>query len=150
MDRYITIFVLIFFLVLIIHVRDPLSCIKKITNKTRILAHELFISERFTSDLTFSSFMRYTRLSGKTGIRNITNNDYINKSKILADKFRIKEKLADIPYLHTAKILGVYKNSEKIDFNKLPNKFVIKVNHWSGDSLIVNKTKSLSNVVGNH
>lgn len=41
--------------------------------------------------------------------------------------------------MHLAKVLGVYNNASEIDIDELPYKFIIKVNHWSGTNLVVNK-----------
>jgi hypothetical protein len=40
--------------------------------------------------------------------------------------------------------LGVYKKPNDIDFNALPERFVIKSNHGSGFNLIINKTKGFN------
>ena len=36
------------------------------------------------------------------------------------------------------KIIKIYKNTRQIDFNELPDNFVIKTNHGSGFNIIVN------------
>lgn len=63
---------------------------------------------------------------------------------LMVDKYEvrkyIKEKIGD-EYL--IPILGVYDNFDKIDFNALPNQFVLKPNHTSGDVYIC---KDKSNV----
>lgn len=60
----------------------------------------------------------------------------------LADKYLVrnyvKEKIGE-EYL--IKLLGVYEKVEDIDYDKLPNKFVLKCNHDSG-SVIICKDKS--------
>ena len=64
----------------------------------------------------------------------------------LADKYLvrdwIKEKIGE-EYL--IPLLGVYDNFEDIDFDKLPNQFVIKCNHGSSYNIIV-KDKSQLNL----
>ena len=64
----------------------------------------------------------------------------------LADKYLVrdwvKEKIGE-KYLIT--LLGVYDKFEEIDFDKLPNQFVIKCNHGSGWNIIV-KDKSKLNL----
>ena len=42
------------------------------------------------------------------------------------------------------KILKIYQNTEQIDFNELPNNFVIKTNHGSGFNIIVNNKNELN------
>jgi hypothetical protein len=55
----------------------------------------------------------------------------------MADKYKVreyvKEKIGD-EYL--IPLLGVYDNPEDIDINKLPDSFVLKVNHGSGYNII--------------
>lgn len=62
---------------------------------------------------------------------------------VMVDKYRvrqyIKEKLGDeylIPFL------GVWEKTEDIDFNLLPNQFVIKCNHNSGTGMCICRDKS--------
>ncbi len=63
----------------------------------------------------------------------------------LADKYLvrdwIKEKIGE-EYL--IPLLGVWDKAEDIDFNKLPNKFVLKCNHGSGCNIIVNDKSKLN------
>ena len=41
------------------------------------------------------------------------------------------------------KILKIYDNTKRINFNELPNSFVIKTNHGSGFNIIVNNKSEL-------
>lgn len=72
-------------------------------------------------------------------------NDY-NKNELCvkcADKFRVRQ------YVHEMKcdeilneIYGIYDDADEIDFDKLPNEFVLKLNHGSGMNIIcLDKTK---------
>ena len=98
-----------------------------------------YIKELFTDNSfkLFTDFLKSQRL-GYNENRINTNKDYINYST-LVDKLLVKDKLSNIPDLHLAKVLGVYNNTSEIDIDKLPDKFIIKVNHWSGTNLVVNK-----------
>lgn len=60
---------------------------------------------------------------------------------IIADKLKMKEWVSDIigPG-YTIPNLGVWNNPEEIDFDSLPNQFVLKWNHDSG-SIVVCKNK---------
>lgn len=72
---------------------------------------------------------------------------------LIHDTNELKGKCADKILLHEYskikigkdicnKILKIYKNTQQIDFNELPNNFVIKTNHGSGFNIIViNKTE---------
>lgn len=63
-----------------------------------------------------------------------------------ADKYRVRDyvkKCTGEKYL--TKVYGIWKNSEEIDFESLPKKFVLKTNHASGQVIIV-KDKSELNI----
>ena len=60
----------------------------------------------------------------------------------MVDKYRVRKYIADIigeEYL--IPLLGVWENAKDIDFDTLPNQFVLKCNHDSG-SIIICKDKS--------
>ncbi|EIX9211800.1 ATP-grasp fold amidoligase family protein (plasmid) [Klebsiella pneumoniae] len=64
----------------------------------------------------------------------------------------ISDKLAVRNYVHlhtdkikTVPLLGVYSSFDEIDFNRLPDQFVLKCNHDSGSTIICNN-KQLFNV----
>lgn len=60
----------------------------------------------------------------------------------MVDKFEVKKYIADaIGEEYIIPTLGIYNNFDEIDFNKLPNQFVIKCTHDSG-SIIICKDKS--------
>lgn len=65
---------------------------------------------------------------------------------VLVDKYAVKQYVADkIGKLHIIPTLGVWKKFEDIDFDKLPNQFVLKCTHDSG-GLVVCKDKSELNL----
>lgn len=82
-----------------------------------------------------------------------TYNEKLNVSKYLrtsetktklTDKYLVRKWIEEIigaQYL--IPIIGVYNNFSDIDFNKLPNKFVIKCNHDSGSVLICKNKEEL-------
>ena len=61
----------------------------------------------------------------------------------LADKYLVRDWVKEkIGEQYLIPLLGVYDKFEEIEFNKLPNQFVIKCNHGSGWNIIVkDKTK---------
>lgn len=73
-------------------------------------------------------------------------NDYYNNELVstCADKYRVREYLRSkgleklLPNLY-----GVYYNVKDIDWNKLPNQFVIKCNHGCGYNIICSDKKTL-------
>ncbi len=63
----------------------------------------------------------------------------------LVDKYEVKKIVSDIiGDAHIIPTLGVYSNAEEIDFEQLPNQFVLKCTHDSG-GIIVCKDKSQLN-----
>ena len=64
----------------------------------------------------------------------------------LADKYAVKQYVKDvIGPEYVIPLLGVWDNPEDIDFDKLPDQFVLKCNHTSGIGLIICKDKSKLN-----
>lgn len=56
----------------------------------------------------------------------------------LADKYAVRDYVASkIGEKYLNKLLGVYESEKEIDFNSLPNEFVIKGAHASGYNLVV-------------
>lgn len=69
---------------------------------------------------------------------------YRNKRiPICTDKYLVRKYLQDLGYgFLLNELIGVYKDVREIDFDKLPNQFVLKATHGSGWNLICsNKTK---------
>ena len=63
---------------------------------------------------------------------------------ICADKVAVRDYVADkVGAKYLIPVLGVYDNPDDIDFDKLPNKFVLKVNWGSGQNIIVHDKSKL-------
>lgn len=69
---------------------------------------------------------------------------------LMVDKYRLKEIIEKrVGVNHTFKLLGVWDSPDDIDFDKLPNQFVLKVNHAGGviicrDKSILDKKSTIS------
>ena len=62
----------------------------------------------------------------------------------LADKYLVREWVKEkIGEKYLAPLLGVYDRFEDIDFNQLPNQFVIKCNHGCGYNIVVEDKSQL-------
>ncbi|MBR4981574.1 MAG: hypothetical protein IKY94_03325 [Lachnospiraceae bacterium] len=63
----------------------------------------------------------------------------INQKKIqLTDKYLVKDWVKEkIGKKYVTKLYGVWDNAEEIDFEVLPNSFVLKTNHASGCNIVV-------------
>ena len=61
---------------------------------------------------------------------------------VLADKYRVREYVINKGLGHLLpQLYGVWDDANKIDFSKLPEKFVLKCNHDSGTCFIIDKNK---------
>lgn len=75
---------------------------------------------------------------------------YDRKSEyvIMADKVKAKEWVAKrIGNQYIIPTLGVWERAEEIDFDQLPNRFVLKCNHNSGMGMYICKDKSMMDKV---
>lgn len=69
----------------------------------------------------------------------------------LADKYQVREYvsqkgLGDI----LVKLYGVYKHPSEIDFEKLPEKFVLKTNNGFGSVILIDNKKNINKEIINH
>ncbi len=102
------------------------------------------------SELYYESFGRNMNWETPTTYNEIINYEKINatdieKKRVLSDKYRVREYVANaIGEEHLVKLLGIWDKVEEIDFDKLPSKFVLKVNNASGRNILV-KDKSAIN-----
>ncbi|MFZ2038562.1 MAG: ATP-grasp fold amidoligase family protein [Minisyncoccia bacterium] len=61
-----------------------------------------------------------------------------------ADKYEVRNYVKEkIGQQYLIKLLGVYNSPEKINFKELPSKFVLKVNHGSGQNIICKNKNTL-------
>lgn len=62
----------------------------------------------------------------------------------IVDKYKVREFIKDkIGEEYLIPLIGVYDSEDEIDFNNLPNKFVLKVNHGSGYNIICSDKSKL-------
>ncbi len=62
---------------------------------------------------------------------------------MLADKYQVREWVAEtIGEEYLVPLLGVYNNADEIDFDSLPDKFVLKCTHSSGSGMCLCRDKS--------
>jgi hypothetical protein len=85
-------------------------------------------------ELTFNEKIQWLKLYDSTPIKTL-----------LADKYKVRDYIKNkIGEEHLIPLYGVYDKFEDINFEQLPNKFVIKCNHGSGFNIII-KDKSKLN-----
>ncbi len=66
-------------------------------------------------------------------------NDYVNNNLITkcVDKYKVREYVIECGLEKILnELISVYNNSSEINFNELPNKFVLKCNHGAGFNII--------------
>lgn len=62
----------------------------------------------------------------------------------LADKYKVREYVEKCGLKNIlVKLYGVWKNADEIDFNKLPEKFILKTNNYCGNNILVYDKKEL-------
>lgn len=72
-------------------------------------------------------------------------NKLYNNAYILADKYLVRDYIKDkIGDKYLIPLIGVFSNSKEINFNSLPNSFVLKTNHGSGWNILCDKKKDLN------
>ena len=127
--------------------RNPLIVFAKIWEKASpwISSDELFLKVDFFLRMhkklnlkdpqTFNEKLQWLKLF-----------DQKKEYSYLVDKYEVREFVAKrIGEQHLIPLLGVYNNVDEIDFNSLPEKFVLKPTHDSG-SIIICKDKAKLNV----
>ena len=100
-------------------------------DKKKIISHQFKHTHGYEPDLenpkTFNEKIQWIKLYDHNPIYTT-----------LADKYRVRDYIKDkIGEEYLIPLLGVWDNPDDIDFDKLPNKFVLKVNWGSGQNIIV-------------
>ena len=74
-------------------------------------------------------------------VQKIKISDWLEDKSDFVDKYKVREFIKnEIGEEYLIKLLGVYDNAEQIEFDKLPQSFVLKLNNGSGYNLIVKNT----------
>lgn len=121
------------------------SFIYKTRRKIQVIAHKLFSNE-FMSKLYFKIVLKE-----KLDLKNPrTFNEKLQWLKLYyypqndlavrcADKYRVREYIKEKGYEDTlVPLLGAWDNVEDIDWDSLPNKFVLKCNHGCAYNIVCN------------
>lgn len=112
--------------------------------------------KKYIPDKIFLKYLYYKRTNNKINLANPqTFNEKLQWLKLydrnpeytkMVDKYEAKKYVADIiGEEYIIPTLGVWKKFEDIDFNKLPNQFVLKCTHDSG-GLVICKDKTKLNI----
>lgn len=66
---------------------------------------------------------------------------------LMVDKFKVREYIArELGHEYLVPLLGVWDSPEEIDFDTLPERFVLKCNHNSGQGMCICKDKALLDI----
>ena len=122
-------------------VRDKLVSEHKKMNLTQI---ERWLSQKYKenigADLNLSNPQRYTEKIQWCKLHAMDE-----MKSMLADKYAAREWVASkIGDEYLIPLLGVWDSPDEIDFDALPNSFVLKTNNASGTNLIVPEKKKLN------
>jgi hypothetical protein len=106
-------------------------------DKKKIIAHQFKYTHGYEPDLenpkTFNEKLQWIKLY-----------DHNPLYTLLSDKYLVRDYIKDkIGEKYLIRLLGVWDNPDDIDFDKLPDKFVLKVNWGSGQNIIVTDKSSL-------
>lgn len=83
---------------------------------------------------TFTEKINYLKLS-----------DECYKYEKFADKYLVRQFVSEeIGAQYLVPLLGIYKRADEIDFNLLPDRFILKTNHGSGWNILCEDKKSLN------
>lgn len=110
------------------------------------LSDEEFIKRKFkalmgreldlTAPVTFNEKLQWLKI-----------NDHKEEYTFLVDKYKVREYVKEkIGEKYLIPLLGSWYSPEKINFNELPNRFVLKCNHNSGLGMCICKNKSSLNI----
>lgn len=113
--------------------------------------------EKLMSDKMFIHYIYYKKVGKFLNLKNpksfsekiqwIKLNGNLESVSSLVDKYLVREFIKEkIGEEHLIKIYGVYNNLEEIDFENLPNKFVIKDTHGSGSNFICKDKKNIDKI----
>lgn len=133
------------------------SIIKRLFFNPKLFIIPIIGNKMFSwiSDERFLKIMYYCRMGNILNLKNpATFNEKLQWLKIydhkpkyttLADKFAVRKYITDtIGEEYLVPILGVYDNFDDINFDALPNKFVLKCTHDSGGVVICNNKQSFN------
>jgi hypothetical protein len=127
-------------------INEPALLIKKFLNLkiSRIIPDKLYLKIKYrirmgkkldlTNPRTFNEKLQWLKL-----------NDRKREYTKMVDKYEVRKYISDlIGEKYLIPIIGVYNNFEEIDFESLPNQFVLKCTHDSGGIVICKDKKALS------
>ena len=115
-----------------VFINSKLSHIVPDKQYLKLIGYTKGIKINFENPMTFNEKLQWLKLYDR-------NPEYTR----MVDKYEAKRYVAEkIGEQYIIPTLGVWDDPEDIDFNKLPDKFVLKCNHNSGKGMVICKDKS--------
>lgn len=109
---------------------SPVFYSKRIYRQTLRKSMNLKEPKEFNEKLMWLKFNKYN------------NNKLVTQC---ADKYKVREYIEECDCKEILnELIGVYNNAEQIEWNTLPNKFVLKCNHGAGYNIICNNKNKLN------
>jgi len=104
--------------------------------RSKFVSDKRYLTKRFVEKLGYTpNFDQPKSFNEKVTARMIFERNTLHTA--LADKLAVRELIVEkIGEMHLVQNIGVYNQFKEIDFNTLPNKFVLKCNHDSGSTII--------------
>lgn len=115
----------------------------KVRRKIQVIAHKLF-SDEFMSKIYFRIVLKeklnlYNPKTFNEKLQWLKLNYYPNNDLVIkcADKYEVREYIKEKGYENKlVPLIGTWNNAEEINWNNLPEKFVLKCNHGCAYNLI--------------
>ena len=126
------------------YLRHPLvTLIKLDENRIITLNDKLYLKLKFKQRMKYSLNLNNPKTFNEK-MQWLKVNDRKDIYTTLADKYEVKKYVSKlIGNEYVIPLLGVYDKFDDIDFEKLPNQFVIKCTHNSGGVLVVKDKKDI-------
>lgn len=106
--------------------------VKKLYYYPKAMAHKIYYQEKMGQELDLKNPRDFNQKIHYLIVKEIGK-----KEARLTDKYLVRDFIKEKGYEDTLpKLYGVYQKVEEIDFDKLPEKFVLKTNHDSGSIFI--------------
>lgn len=116
---------------------DNLTYFAKVI-RAYFVSDKQYLTKRFINKLGYiPNFDQPKSFNEKVTARMIFERDPLHT--LLADKLAVREVISNkICSSHLVPLIGVYQSFNEIDFNRLPDRFVLKCNHDSGSAIVCN------------
>lgn len=118
--------------------RQIIAIISSISPK---LASKIYYETKIHKKLNLKNPKTFNEKLMKIKLNDYNNNSLVSKC---VDKYKVREYVEECGCAEILNdLIGVYDSADEIDFEKLPEKFVLKCNHAAGYNIICSDKKQL-------